>query len=149
VATTIMLHVYFKGKIATSNKVKVLAYGTNYVGNEKENEPGLHAECDVLGKLLPLKYKKKLELVNLLVIRLSKTNKIQSSKPCINCINQMKTIPKNKGYKIQNIYYSDGEGNIIKTTLDILENEEPHYSRFYKRKMVNKLKDNNSFLTCI
>jgi hypothetical protein len=126
-----------------------LAYGTNYVGNEKENEPGLHAECDVLGKLAPLKYKKKLELVNLLVIRLSKTNKIQSSKPCINCINQMKTIPKNKGYKLQNIYYSDGEGNLIKTTLDILEKEEPHYSRFYKRKLENKLKDNNSFLTSI
>jgi hypothetical protein len=124
-----------------------LSYGTNYVGNERGDDPGLHAECDVLGKLIPLKYKRKLEPINLLVIRLSKTNKIQSSKPCNNCIKNMKVIPEKKGYKLQYIYYSDGEGNVIKTTLDILEKEEPHYSRYYKHK--NKLKEDNSFLKVI
>lgn len=128
------MHVSSKGKIATSNKVKILAYGTNYIGNEEGSDPGIHAECDVLGKLTPLKYKKKLEPINLLVIRLSKTNKIQSSKPCKNCIQSMKTMPIKKGYKLQNIYYSDGQDNLIRTTLDILEKEEPHYSRYYKRR---------------
>ena len=132
-AIIITLHVYFKGKIATSKKVKILAYGTNYVGNEKEDDPGLHAERDVLGKLVPLKYKKRLESINLLVVRLSKKNKVQSSKPCNNCIYWMRQIPEKKGYKIQNIYYSDGEGNIVRTTLNVLENEEQHYSRFYRR----------------
>lgn len=133
-ATITMLRVYFKGKIATSNKVKILAYGTNYVGNEKDEDPGLHAEHDVLGKLAPLKYKRRPENINLLVVRLSKKNKIQSSKPCHNCIYLMKIIPEKKGYKLQNIYYSDGEGNLVKTTLDILEKEDHHYSRFYRRK---------------
>ena len=132
--TIITLPVYFKGKIATSNKVKILAYGTNYVGNEKVDDPGLHAERDVLGKLVSLKYKRRPECIDLLVVRLSKTNKIQSSKPCNNCIHWMKRIPEKKGYKLQNIYYSDGEGNLVRTTLDILENEEQHISRFYRRK---------------
>jgi hypothetical protein len=141
--------VYLKGKIATSNKVNIIAYGRNYVGDEKGDEPGLHAECDVLGKLIPLKNKKKLENINLLVIRLSKTNKLQSSRPCINCIKNMKTISQRKGYKIQNIYYSDNDENIIKTTLETLEKEEPHFSRFYRNKMKNKLKHDNSFLRII
>ena len=45
----------------------------------------------------------------------------------------METIPDKKGYKIQNIYYSDNDGNIIKTTLNSLKNEEHHYSRFYRQ----------------
>ena len=80
----------------------------------------------------PIKNRKKLETINLLVIRLSRTNKLQSSKPCSNCIKIMNIIPEKKGYKIQNIYYSDSEGNIIKTTLNNLEKDEKHYSRYYR-----------------
>jgi hypothetical protein len=40
--------------------------------------------------------------------------------------------PPKKGYKIKNIYYSDSFGNIVKTSLNSLEKEERHYSRFYK-----------------
>ena len=39
--------------------------------------PGVHAEEDAINRLMPLKLKKNLEIVDLLVIRLSKTNKIQ------------------------------------------------------------------------
>jgi hypothetical protein len=46
----------------------------------------------------------------------------------------MKKLPTKKGYKIQNIYYSDNEGNIIKTSLQNLENEEKHYSSYYRQK---------------
>ncbi len=95
--------------------------------------PGIHAEHNALTKLKPLRIKKKLETINILVIRLSKTNRIQSSKPCDNCIKMMNIIPEKKGYKIQNIYYSDNDGNIIKTTLNNLKNEEPHYSRYYRK----------------
>ena len=113
-------------------KAKILSFGTNMMGDSDGIEPGIHAEHNALTKLKPLKIKKKLEPINLLVIRLSKTNKIQSSKPCNNCIKIMETIPERKGYKIQNIYYSDDKGNIIKTSLNILKNEEHHYSRYYR-----------------
>ena len=42
-------------------------------------------------------------------------------------------IPEKKGYKIKNIYYSDNEGNIIKTNLNNLKNEEQHYTRYYRK----------------
>ena len=94
------------------------------MGDSNGIQPGIHAEHDAIRKLLPLKRKSRLENINILVIRLSSKNKIQSSKPCINCINMMKTLPPKLGYRIQHIYYSNEEGNIIKTTLQNLENEQ-------------------------
>jgi hypothetical protein len=115
-------------------KGRILSFGVNQMGDSDGKMPGIHAECDALSKLMPLRNKKRLEPINLLVIRVSTKNKIQSSKPCNNCIEKMKTIPVNKGYKIENIYYSDENGNIIKTKLDTLDYEEKHYSKYYRRR---------------
>ncbi len=102
------------------------------MGDAEGTQAGIHAEHDAIKKLLPLKRKKRLVNINILVIRLSGKNKLQSSKPCINCINIMKTLPPKLGYKIQDIYYSNEEGLIVKTNFKTLDNEEPHYSRFYR-----------------
>lgn len=107
------------------------------MGDSKGLQPGIHAEHDAIRKLIPLKRNKKLVNINILVIRLSGKNKLQSSKPCINCINMMKTLPVKLGYKIQNIYYSNENGEIIKTSLTSLDNEDKHYSRFYRRHNIN------------
>jgi len=48
----------------------------------------------------------------------------------------MKNLPEKKGYKIKNIYYSNDSGDIIKSSLQILESEEPHLSRFYRQKFM-------------
>ena len=64
---------------------------------------------------------------------MSKSNKLQNSKPCVNCIRMMKTLPEKKGYRIKNIYYSDNNGSIIKTSIKNLEKEELHISRFFRR----------------
>ena len=69
----------------------------------------------------------------MLVVRLSKTNILQSSKPCSNCIQRMNHIPCQKGYKLRNIYYSDSDGIIIKTNLNKLQYDEQHYSKFYRK----------------
>jgi len=106
------------------------------MGDSEGKKPGIHAECDAISKLMPLKNKQKLEAINLLVIRLTSKNKIQSSKPCYNCIETMKILPQKKGYKIENIYYSDADGNIIKTNLNKLDSEEKHYSRYFRRKSI-------------
>lgn len=127
----ITCHVFYKGKGALK-KVSVLSYGINSYADLDGKNPGIHAEEDAINKLPPLKIKKNLEVVDLLVIRLSKTNKIQSSKPCTNCIRKMRTVPSQKGYKIRNVYYSNGEGGITRTNLTTLENEEQHISRYYK-----------------
>jgi hypothetical protein len=45
-------------------------------------------------------------------------------------------LPPKKGYKIGNIYYSDSEGNIIRTNLKSLDNDEKHYSKYFRRKLM-------------
>lgn len=104
------------------------------MGDSEGLQPGIHAEHDAIRKLCPLKRKKRLENINMLVIRLSGKNKLQSSKPCINCINIMKTLPHKLGYKIRDIYYSNENGEIVKSSLKNLEMESPHYSRYYRNR---------------
>ena len=129
-----MCRVFYKGN-GSMNKVSILSYGINQMGDCEGVKAGIHAEHDSIRKLLPLKRKKRLENINLLVIRLSGKNKLQLSKPCINCLKIMNTLPEKKGYKIENVYYSNEEGNILKTTLKSLENEEKHYSKYYRRQL--------------
>jgi cytidine deaminase len=132
----IMCLVFYKGN-GNLTKARILSYGINQMGDSDGLNPGVHAEHDAIIKLCPLKKKKRLEIINILVIRVSSKNKLQSSKPCGNCLEIMKTLPMKKGYKIQNVYYSDNEGNIIKKSLTNLDNEDnrnKHYSRYYKQR---------------
>jgi cytidine deaminase len=108
-------------------KTRILSVGVNLMGDDKNK--GIHAESDAISKLIPLRNKKRLKSVNLLVIRVSTKNKIQSSKPCNICIEMMINLPPKLGYKIQHVYYSNADGNIIKTNLKSLDAEEKHYSR--------------------
>lgn len=113
------------------------------MGDINGNQPGVHAEHDAINRLKPLHRKKHLENVNMLVIRLSKNNKMQNSKPCANCIETMRNLPEKKGYRIRNIYYSDDNGDIVKSSIKNLESEDLHYSRYFRRSVLsntNKLK---------
>lgn len=105
----------------------MLSYGVN-----KPN--GIHAERDAIRKLKPLKHNKKLIPIHLLVIRISGKNKLQSSKPCVNCIKVMHNLPKQLGYSIKHVYYSDDNGEIIKSNLSKLGKDEmPHLTtKLYK-----------------
>lgn len=133
-----MLLVFYKGK-GISEKTNILSFGFNRMGDTYGTEPGIHAEHDAINKLKPLKKKKHLQIINLLVIRLSKNNRLQNSKPCANCINKLKILPEKKGYKIKHIYYSDDNEKIVKTNLRTLENEELHYSRYYRRQLIQDI----------
>jgi hypothetical protein len=138
-----MRRVFYKGN-SVLKKANILSFGFNMMGDINGNEPGVHAEHDAINRLKPLQRKKHLENVNMLVIRLSKNNKIQNSKPCANCIETMKTLPEKKGYRIKNIYYSDDNGYIVKSSIKNLENEDLHYSRYFRRNIIsniNKLKE--------
>lgn len=124
----------FQGKISNvKNKFNILSFGINKYSDSEGKKPSIHAEYDAISKLVPLKKKKKLQTIDILVIRVSRINNIQMSKPCFNCIQIMKTMPEKKGYKINNIYYSNNDGDIIKTNLNYLDNTEYHYSKFYNK----------------
>jgi cytidine deaminase len=124
--------VFYKGN-GDLKKANILSFGFNMMGDVEGNEQGIHAEHDAINRLKPLKRNKRLQSINILVIRLSKSNRIQQSKPCANCIQTMKTLPEKKGYKIRNIYYSDNNGEIVKSNIRTLEMEEAHISRFFRR----------------
>lgn len=140
VAIIIIFRAYLKGKIITREKdsaigkLNILSFGVNKYADVDGEQPTIHAEHDAILKLPSLKKKKNNESINILVLRFSKTSKLGMSKPCIKCIEKMQTIPHKKGYKIENVYYSDNDGNIVKTTLSKLINEDvQHYSRYYKK----------------
>lgn len=103
------------------------------MGDVNGMEPGIHAEHNAINNLKPTMKTKKLTTVNILVVRFSKNNKLHNSKPCTKCIQTMINLPKTKGYRIKNVYYSDDNGNIIKTNLRTLETDVPYYTRFYRK----------------
>ena len=85
-----------------------------------------HAEMDVLRKiyknsLVPTNSNKKGDKYDVLVIRITKTGKLGSSRPCYHCINSMMTTSL---VKIQYVYYSTNDGKIVREKLDtMLESE--------------------------
>jgi hypothetical protein len=128
-----MLDVFYKEKNGVLKKANILSFGFNMLGDISGNQPGIHAEHDAINRLKPLKRKKHLQNVNLLIVRFSKNNRLQNSKPCANCIENMKVLPEKKGYRIRNIYYSNENGEIVKSSLKNLEKEELQYSRFFRK----------------
>ena len=89
---------------------KKLAIGTNC--NIKFGfMPSKHAEMDVLNKV---KNKKNMpKKIDLMVIRLTKTGLLTESRPCYHCLCFMEKSKLN----IQNVYYSTGQGTIVKEKL--------------------------------
>ena len=118
-----------KKTLKTKKIGKPLSIGFNRMGNDSGNS-GIHAEHDAIRKLLPLRRKRKKPInVTLLVVRISNRNKLQTSKPCINCLKIIKTLPQKLGYNIKHIYYSD-DNVLVKTTISELEQEKPHITGF-------------------
>ena len=123
-----------KGKFGRLKNTSILCYGCNMVTTGCNQGVGIHAEQDAINRLKPLAKRKHLQNIDIFVIRLSKKNKMQNSKPCENCIKNMRLLPERKGYRIKAIYYSNNQGEIVKGSLAKLENDELHYSRFFRKK---------------
>jgi cytidine deaminase len=108
-----------------------LSYGENQIRGNKS----IHAEVDAINRI---KNKKqgKTQKVSLFVMRVNKKKEITISKPCKHCIAQMNTII-NKNYKISDVYYSDNNGEIIKSSLNSLTIDPcKHISRLDRRKKI-------------
>jgi len=146
-----MLHACLnqKGKNANLKKINVLSYGINKYTSDADLVQGPHAEHDAILKLKnhknthaymrnrnrQNKNDKRREAVNILVVRFSKTGKIQNSKPCHNCIQMMMTQPEKMGYKIEDVYYSNNDETITQTSLkELNDEEEHHYTRLSRVK---------------
>ena len=65
-----------------------------------------HAEVDAMHHLPPRKnWKHRLQVVSLLVLRVSRTGTIGNSTPCIHCLRSMTHLPPRMGYYIDKIYH--------------------------------------------
>ena len=96
-----------------SKGVKKVASGFNrYTPNNKF--PSIHAEVDACNKL---RYSRKIQHIDILVIRITKTGILSNSKPCASCTRFMRTILRKRNYLISNIFYSNQYGAITKCKL--------------------------------
>ena len=110
------------------SKIIPLSYGMNGYLSCKT----IHAECDAINHLPPRKRSSRNKLINLVVIRTSKNKKISISKPCVNCMNFLCFKPQMKGYQINKIFYSDQYGNIIESSINDLQENTVHISKYYR-----------------
>jgi len=129
--------------LISGKKIEILSYGVNKYSDIDGIIPSIHAEYDAISKLQPLdkRGKKNLYRCNIFITRFSKGSKIGNSKPCYQCVLNIHNLPEQKGYQIKNVFYTDDEENIIKKTInELLEQENPYYSR-YQRNYCNSKKN--------
>ena len=112
---------------------KIYSYGYNQLRKGKT----IHAEVDAINNLPPLhkKNKKKLLKVSILVIRLTRGEKVLvDSKCCMKCCEAIYKIPALRGYTIDNVAYSNNEGDIEEHhPISLLCQEDYHLSVYYSR----------------
>lgn len=92
----------------------------------------IHAEHDAINKL-PIIRNKKLKKVSILIIKTSNTGVLGNSKPCYHCIQKMKNMMPKKGYRMDNVYYTDEHSKIVKKKFSaLIEEKDVHLSSYYR-----------------
>lgn len=118
-----------KSKLLKSNKPIHYAYKS------------IHAEETALDKI-KLQRSKKTIKASLLVIRLKPAStpdsySLANSRPCLACLYRIKN-SVNNGLRINKIYYSNDDGQIICYKLKDILSEKQHLSKFYRISVVPK-----------
>lgn len=124
----------FKGSI---EKHHILSIGSNCFKNQQNiHIPSVHAEINAIDKIKKNYETKKLQSINLLIIRVNKLGEVKMSKPCQYCIGHLSTFPTKKGYKINKIIYSLDDGTYQTTTLTRLyyTPSSHHITKFFRNK---------------
>lgn len=98
-----------------------------------------HAEIDALAEVRRIYGgTKRIQRLNLLIVRFTRNGTIGCAKPCFHCMKQLREATY---VNIQKVYYSDKSGNIICEKFSALAESNDHYiSSGYRYRM--KLKQN-------
>lgn len=97
---------------------------------------GLHAEMDAIRKLPPIPLKAKKKRISLVVIRVDRMGNLRNSAPCFKCIQYMYRLNLTTSYKIENVYYSNQNGDIIMAKLtELVDQENKHISYAFRKKL--------------
>jgi tRNA(Arg) A34 adenosine deaminase TadA len=117
----------------SGKKINILSYGMNQYTDVDGSTPSVHAEYNAIANLPPRPRNKRLYRCNIFVTRLTKTLKFGISKPCYQCVYNMYELPRLKGYRIKNVYYTDRDENIIKRSLVDMLNIDERYHTYYNK----------------
>lgn len=110
---------------------KFITYGEN---QDRMNHVDwtLHAEEQSILKLK--RNNDGIKKVDILVIRTTKNGSLNMSKPCKHCIQMMKNVATDKGYSVKNVYYTESNDVVVKTSLNkLLNDKDIHISKHYRR----------------
>lgn len=121
--------------IYTNKCMQILCDGQNqsYIDGSSE-----HAEINCIKHLPPRKnWNRQLLIVDMMVIRVSKTGLLGNSAPCIHCLRSITHLPHKMGYHINRIYYTNPDGKIESYKLDDLIAIDPHLTSFHRRNKKN------------
>ena len=97
----------------------------------------VHAEREAMDRLptRPNKARRHRRVVDILVIRTSKSGVLGQSRPCLHCIEAMCVTLPERGYRIDRVHYSDERGVVVSTKLAELARMARegsfHVSNFY------------------
>lgn len=108
-------------------KIGINKYFKTLVHNNTNVKLSIHAEIDALFKLDQRLLTKGMDI---LIIRIGKSDKLRNSRPCNSCIDKL----QQKG--IRKAYYSDGNGEIVCEFIDHMT--KMHISSGNKYLMQNK-----------
>lgn len=98
-------------------------------------DKAIHAEEMAIDKI-HFKKARKIINVSIIVIRITLSSTIDcyhlaNSRPCIACMHKINnTTPL--GFRINNVYFSDNNGNILRYKLRDIIKEKQHVSKFYR-----------------
>lgn len=84
-----------------------------------------HAEINAVKKLDLHRFQRKQIKIDLYVIKLSRSGALSMSLPCKHCVENL----YKSGLNIKWIYYSNSDGDIVRTTLLELMNGEQYVTR--------------------
>jgi len=117
--------------IGKGSIIKKVTFGRNYDGPNVECR--LHAEIDAFQKLRDQKRKNR-KYYDLLVIRLTKSNKFGQSRPCCHCL---KTLVRS-GINIRFVYYSTADGTVVREKFNTMLESNKTYICYGYRQKFNK-----------
>jgi hypothetical protein len=113
-----------------SNHVATLFNVPNNVLSVGVNDDKIHSEVDAILKLKYRRDKLKHPIkISVLVVRITQTGILGMSKPCLHCVWALHKLPRRLGYVVSDVYYSDKNGEIVKTTMKSLLSGPLHVSR--------------------
>jgi deoxycytidylate deaminase len=118
----------FKHASAIIQNGKIYSTGVNRYINNMDTTLSLHSEIQAIAGCKDLRNK------SILIIRVSTNNRLKLSKPCSNCLKQI----KNKN--IKKIYYSTDEGTIVMEEAKNMEFTYETSMSIYKKSKIGRFK---------